>query len=110
MIRRVDYALATHNQRSRQLPLDEASDQINHALTLEGMEVLGRLKVTGNSECMVCGQSETCAMSSLPWVFGDDTKVTPEKFCQEEDQTETWEQAKSLGNEIRARIQKQMMM
>ncbi len=90
--------------------LDEASDQINHALTLEGMEVLGRLKVSGNSECMVCGQSETCPMSSLPWIFGDDTKVTPEKFCQVEDQTETWEQAKSLGKEIRDRIQKQMMM
>jgi len=27
-----------------------------------------------------------------------------------EDQTETWEQAKSLGKEISARIQKQMMM
>ncbi len=48
----------------------------SHALTIEGMEVLGRLKVTGNSECMVCGFSETCPMSSqLTWIFGDDTKV-----------------------------------
>jgi multimeric flavodoxin WrbA len=90
--------------------LEEASNQISYALTLEGMEVLGRLKVTGNSECMVCGQSETCPMSSLPWIFGDDTKVTPDKFCSVEDQTETWEQARSLGQEISARIQKQMMM
>lgn len=90
--------------------LEEASDQINHALTLEGMEVLGRLKVTGNSECMVCGQSDICPMSSLPWIFGDDTKVTPDRFCKVEDQTETWEQAKVLGQEISARIQKQMMM
>ena len=90
--------------------LEEASSQIAHALTLEGMEVLDQLKVTGNSECMVCGFGETCPMSALPWIFGDDTKVTPEKFCKVEDQTETWERARSLGQEISARIQKQMMM
>ena len=90
--------------------LEEASNQIAHALKLEGMEVLGQLKVTGNPECMVCGFGESCPMSALPWIFGDDIKVTPEKFCKVEDQTETWEQAKVLGQEIRARIQKQVMM
>ena len=90
--------------------LEEASDQIAHALNLEGMEVLGQLKVTGNPECMVCGQSDICPMSALPWIFGDDTEVTPEKFCKVEDQTETWEQAKVLGQEIGAWIQKLMMM
>ena len=49
-------------------------------------------------------------MSALPWIFGEDIKVTPEKFCKVEDQTETWERAKSLGQEISDRIQKQMMM
>jgi multimeric flavodoxin WrbA len=90
--------------------LEEAGSQIAHALTLEGMEVLDQLKVTGNPECMVCGFGETCPMSALPWIFGDDTKVTPDKFCKVEDQTETWERARSLGQEISARIQKQMMM
>jgi len=90
--------------------LEEASNQIAHALRLEGMDVLGQLKVIGNPECMVCGYGESCPMSALPFVFGDDTKVTPEKFCKVEDQTETWEQARSLGQEISARIQKQMMM
>jgi hypothetical protein len=79
-------------------------------LTLEGMEVLGQLKVIGNPECMVCGFGETCPMSSLPWIFGDDTKVTPEKFCKVEDQTETWEQAKALGQEIARRLGEQMKM
>ena len=87
--------------------LEEASRQIAHALTLEGMEVLAQLKVT---ECMVCGYGETCPMSALPWVFGDDTEVTPEKFCSVEDQTDTWEQARLLGQEIRDRLQKQTMM
>ena len=90
--------------------LEEASNQIAQALTLEGMEVLDQLKVTGNPECMVCGFGETCPMSALPWIFGEDTKVTPEKFCKAEDQTETWERAKTVGKEIGARIQKQMMM
>jgi len=51
------------------------------------MEVLGQLKVTGNPECMVCGFGETCPMSALPLIFGEDTKVAPEKFCNVEDQT-----------------------
>ncbi|SHE42360.1 Multimeric flavodoxin WrbA [Desulfacinum infernum DSM 9756] len=90
--------------------LEEASAQIAHALSLEGMEVLGRLKAIGNSECMVCGFGDTCPMSALPWVFGEGTQVTPDMFCQVEDQRETWQQAKTLGLEIRARLQKQMLM
>jgi hypothetical protein len=90
--------------------LEETSEQIGHALTLEGMEMLGKLKVTGNPECMVCGFGETCPMSALPWIFGDDTKVTPEKFSNVEDQAETWEQAKTLGQEIARKLRERMRM
>ncbi|MCJ8500387.1 flavodoxin family protein [Desulfatitalea alkaliphila] len=90
--------------------LEETCSQINHALTLEGMSVLGQLKVIGNPECMVCGYGQTCPMSALPWVFGDETEVTPEKFCNVEDQSETWEQARLLGQEIVRRLGKQMRM
>jgi hypothetical protein len=38
----------------------------SRALTLEGMDVLDQLKVTGNPECMVCGFGQTCPMSALP--------------------------------------------
>lgn len=86
--------------------LDEASDQISLALTMEGMEVLGQLKVLGNPECMVCGFGESCSMSALPWIFGEDTEVTPEKFCQVEGQQETWQQAEKLGKEITERLKK----
>jgi multimeric flavodoxin WrbA len=86
--------------------LDEASDQISQALTMEGMEVLGQLKVVGNPECMVCGFGQTCSMSALPWIFADDTEVTPEKFCQVENQQETWQQAEKLGKEITERLKK----
>lgn len=90
--------------------LEEASGQLQHALTLEGMEVLGQLKVVGNPECMVCGYGQRCPMSALPWVFGDDTEITPEKFCQVEEQVETWQQAASLGREITERLKKLNMM
>jgi multimeric flavodoxin WrbA len=90
--------------------LEEASSQIAHALTLEGMNVLGQLKVTGNPECMVCGYGQSCPMSALPWIFGDDTTVTPEKFCNVEDQTETWEQAKAFGQEIARKLGDLMRM
>ena len=90
--------------------LEEASSQIAHVLMLEGMNVLGQLKVTGNPECMVCGYGQTCPMSALPWIFGDDTTVTPEKFSKVEDQTETWKQAKALGQEIARKLSDLMQM
>jgi hypothetical protein len=49
-------------------------------------------------------------MSALPWIFGDDTEVTPDKFSNVEDQTETWEQAKALGQEIARKLGGQMKM
>jgi len=90
--------------------LEEASNQIAHALKLEGMDVLDQLKGIGNPECMVCGYGESCPMSALPWIFGDDTQVTSDKFSSVEDQTETWEQAKTLGKEIGRKLGEQMRM
>jgi multimeric flavodoxin WrbA len=90
--------------------VEEANQQIAHALTLEGMEVLGQLTIVGNPECLVCGYGETCPMSALPWVFGEDVKVTPEKFSRVEDQTETWQKAEELGREIARRLKGQLAM
>ncbi len=90
--------------------LEETSKQIEHALTVEGMEILDNLKITGNTECLVCGFSETCPMSSLPWVFGEDTKVTPDKFCKVEDQSEIWDRANQVGLEIARKIKHRVLM
>jgi len=84
--------------------LEETSKQIEHALTIEGMEILENLKITGNAECLVCGFGQTCPMSSLPWVFGDDTTVTPDKFCKVEEQSEIWDRANRVGLEIARKI------
>ncbi|MCG8683906.1 MAG: flavodoxin family protein [Desulfobacterales bacterium] len=90
--------------------LEETSQQIEHALTVEGMEILGNLKITGNPECLVCGFGSTCSMSALPWVFGDDTTVTPDKFCKVEDQSDVWDQAKQLGPNIAEKIKNRVLM
>lgn len=90
--------------------LEEASRQITHALSLEGMEVLGQLKAIGNPECLVCGYGETCPMSALPWVFGPDVKVTLDKFCRVEDQTLLWQQAQDLGQELARRLRGRLAM
>ncbi|ACN16547.1 putative iron-sulfur flavoprotein [Desulforapulum autotrophicum HRM2] len=90
--------------------LEEASKQIEHALTVEGMEILGNLKITGNTECLVCGYGPTCPMSSLPWVFGDDLTVTPDKFCKVEDQSDVWDKANQLGLEIAQKIKNRVLM
>ena len=50
--------------------LEQTNDQIAYALTVEGMQVIGRLKATGNPECLVCGYGGTCPMSALPRVLG----------------------------------------
>jgi hypothetical protein len=84
--------------------LEQTGQQIRHALTLEGMEVLGQVKVEGNPECLVCGHGETCPMSALPRVFGLNPKVAPEMFRRVEDQAEAWNKARDLGLEIARRL------
>ena len=90
--------------------LEEASKQIEHALTTEGMEILGNLKIIGNPECMVCGYGQTCPMSALPWVFGDDTTITPDKFCNVEDQSEVWDNARQIGQDMAQKIKNRVLM
>lgn len=84
--------------------LEEASQQVSHALTVEGMEVLGQVKATGNPECMVCGFGQSCPMSALPGIFGEDTTVTPERFAAVEKQAEVWQEARRLGQELGNRL------
>lgn len=90
--------------------LEEASEQVAHALTMEGMEVLARIKVIGNPECMVCGYGHSCPMSALPWIFGDDTKITSDKFCEFEQQKIPREEARQVGQEIARRLKQRLAM
>jgi multimeric flavodoxin WrbA len=95
-------AVATGNGRG--LPgMDRAVEQIAHAMGREGMEVLGKLQVTGNPKCMTCGHGETCALSALPKIWGDDARVRPDRFTRAEDQP-VWAEAQALGRELGARL------
>lgn len=90
--------------------LEQANEQIVHALTLEGMQVVGNLNAIGNPECLVCGYGDTCPMSALPWVFGQGAKPTPDKFCRVEDQTELWQEARRLGTEVARLLKERLAM
>lgn len=72
--------------------------------------MLGQVKALGNPECMVCGYGQSCAMSALPWIFGKDTEVTPEKFCSVEKQVDLWDEAQRLGKAINNRLKQQQLM
>ncbi|MGO9121873.1 MAG: flavodoxin family protein [Desulfomonilaceae bacterium] len=84
--------------------LHEANEQIVRALHREGMEVLGRLEAIGNPPCLSCGYGESCPMSSIPFVFGGDSIITPDKFTCVEDQSDLWKQAQEFGNQLGAAI------
>ncbi len=49
-------------------------------------------------------------MSALPWVFGDDTAVTPDKFSSVEHQENLMQEAQQCGREIAARLKAQLAM
>ena len=57
---------------------------------------LSRINVRPCIACLGCGFGESYPMSALPWVFGEDTAVTPEKFCRVEDQ-EVWGAGPGVG-------------
>jgi multimeric flavodoxin WrbA len=80
--------------------LHEANEQITRALCREGLEVIGSLEAIGNPPCLSCGYGETCPMSSIPFVFGSNAKITPDKFTRVEDQRDLWKQAQELGNQL----------
>lgn len=84
--------------------LHEANEQIVRAIQREGMEVIGRLEAIGNPPCLSCGYGESCPMSSIPFVFGGDPTITPDKFTNVEDQSVLWNQAKELGKQLEAAI------
>lgn len=87
--------------------MDEAAGQIAHALTMEGMEVLGQVKVRGNAACLSCGYGEACPMSALPWIYGREPKIKPEMFSKLEEQPEVMGQIQELGQELGRRVKAQ---
>lgn len=84
--------------------IDVASSQLKTALSHEGMEVIGQLKVTGNIKCTACGHLTTCPMSALSRIFDGNPESAPTTYCKVEDQLETWNNATRLGRELALRL------
>ena len=84
--------------------VEEANQQVAHALSREGMEIVGRITATGNPNCMVCGFGEECELSAVPKIFPDDPCITRYKFARVEDQPEVWQEAARLGRELARRL------
>ena len=84
--------------------IDIASEQLKTALSHEGMDVIGQIKVEGNIKCTFCGHIETCSMGALDRIFGGDINNAPSGYCRVEDQTDTWQQGQELGREIATRL------
>lgn len=47
-------------------------------------------------------------MSALPWIFGEETTVAPEKFQRVENQPETWTKAAEVVRGIARRLEAQL--
>lgn len=84
--------------------IDNVSDQLANALSHEGLNVIGRLKCTGNVICTTCGNLETCEMSPLIKLFGGNISNAPTEYTRAEDQG-VWAEAEKLGQELTARIE-----
>ena len=94
---------ATGNARGAR-GVDQAVDQVQHALAHEGMEVLGTVTAVGNPNCLRCGYGEKCAWSAVPRLFPQDPVISPDKFSVVERQGEVWQRAMDLGRTLGERL------
>jgi multimeric flavodoxin WrbA len=85
--------------------VEEAAEQVAHALGREEMEVLGSVTATGNPNCLVCGFGESCRLSAVPRLFPTHPVIEPGKFAAVERQPEAWRRAQELGRELGRRLQ-----
>ncbi len=83
----------------------EITGKVNEMLAMEmnmdRMNLIGQINVTGNVPCLICGKGDECEMSGVPLLFGEGAKASVDKCIAVEDQTDAWNQAESLGKQIR---------
>ncbi|MFH1090685.1 MAG: flavodoxin family protein [Pseudomonadota bacterium] len=83
---------------------DRVSEMMAMEMIMDRMELLGQLKVQGNVPCLTCGEGDTCEMSGVPRIFGQNAKASADKCVRVEDQTEVWEEAQRLGRLMGERL------
>ncbi|WP_027370784.1 flavodoxin family protein [Desulfovermiculus halophilus] len=70
----------------------------------EGMEFLGGVKIRGNIPCLTCGFGDECATAGLKMIFGPQATVDSVGLTHFEDQTQALQEARELGENIRASL------
>ena len=86
-----------------------AMDAINRSLAAEirdyeNMELVGQLSVQGNVPCLYCGEGDTCEMSGVKMMLGQDAKTSDFAYTRVEDQEDVWKEAMRIGGMIGERI------
>ncbi len=84
---------------------DSAAEQIKALLEYNRMEHFGAVSIQGALPCFSCGFGDTCEVSAIPHVFGQDTEVTPDIIPSLEKQPEVLAQARDLGRRLGERVQ-----
>jgi len=64
------------------------------------IELLGTLKIGGNTPCLHCGYGETCEYSNVSIVHGKNAKITPHIFYSFEDDEKAKKEATLLGEKL----------
>lgn len=83
---------------------DRVSEMMAMEMIMDRMEIVGQLKAQGNVPCLTCGKGDTCQMSAVPLLFGQDAKASVDKCIRVEDQEEVWQEAQRLGRLIGRRL------
>ncbi len=86
----------------------DALDNVNQALAtelrdFERMELVGQLSIQGNLPCLTCGEGDSCEMSGVKMMLGQDAKTSDYGYSRVEDQKKVWEEAAQIGLLIRKR-------
>jgi multimeric flavodoxin WrbA len=83
---------------------DKVSEMMASEMIMDRMDLLGQLKAQGSAPCLTCGEGDTCEMSAVPLLFGENATASADKCVQIEDQQEVWDEGIRLGKVISERL------
>lgn len=89
----------------------KANQQVEDWLKLffkaQGMDLVGTMQTCGNTTCLSCGFGETCSISNVKIVFGENISIEEGMFKDFDQDPELRDQAEKLGKSLRAKLEAQ---
>lgn len=86
------------------LAVFRVSAAIETSIRMERMNVIGSVKIRGNTPCLTCGEGTNCKMSGIPLLFGKGTVASSDLCVKMEDQRDVTEEISRLGKELHDRL------